>query len=134
MYEPQPIDTSGVDLTDDLQQLVETLAESVHDGWAKRRIAEGWTLGDQRDDEVKTHPCLVPYVDLPDSEKDIDRGTVELTIKSLVAMGYRVEESKGTVFTTLNDDDPANSFDQSALKDIATTVDARSSVSDMMKA
>ena len=134
MYEPQPLDTDGVQLTDDLKQLVETLAESVHDEWSKRRIVEGWKLGSQRDDEAKTHPCLVPYNELPESEKDIDRGTVELTIKSLIVMGYRVEESEGTAFSTLNDDESANSFDQPALKDVATTVDARSSVSDMMKA
>ena len=56
-----------------LLDLTERLAENTHEVWAQRRLAEGWTYSPRRDDAAKLHPCLVPYADLPESEKDYDR-------------------------------------------------------------
>ena len=75
MYRPEPIDTSEVVLSEDLLALTEKIAANVHDVWAKGRIAEGWTYGEKRDNEAKTTPCLVPYEELPESEKEYDRNT-----------------------------------------------------------
>lgn len=47
-------------------------AES-HAGWTKHKLAEGWTYGPVKDAEKKTHPCLVPYNDLPETQKIKDR-------------------------------------------------------------
>jgi len=74
-YKPKPIDTSGVKLTRGLRKLTEELAENNHDLWAKKRLSEGWIYGPNRDDNKKTHPDLVPYKDLSDSEKEYDRIT-----------------------------------------------------------
>jgi hypothetical protein len=87
-YEPKPIDTSGVDLTADLRELVERLAESNHDHWAQQRLDEGWRYGLRRNDTTKEHPDLVPYSELPESEKEYDRKTVVEAIKALIALGY----------------------------------------------
>lgn len=89
-YEPRPIETTGVVLRPDVEALVERLAESIHDTWAERRLAEGWTYGPRRDDLLKTHPGLVPYCDLADSEKDYDRATVRETVKGMLAMGFDI--------------------------------------------
>jgi hypothetical protein len=40
-YAPRPIDTSKVELSDELRQLTEQLAENAHDNWARRRLSEG---------------------------------------------------------------------------------------------
>ncbi|MCX5674743.1 MAG: RyR domain-containing protein [Planctomycetota bacterium] len=88
-YRPNPIDTSGIMLPRDLLELTERLAENAHDIWAARRMAEGWTHGPQRDDAAKKHPDLVPYADLPESEKQYDRSTAMETLKAIVALGYR---------------------------------------------
>ncbi len=93
-YRPRPIDTSGVQLPADLEPLVERLAENAHDLWAARRIADGWTWGPQRDDAAKKHPCLVPYADLPESEKGYDRDAVLGTIRAVLALGYRIEKGR----------------------------------------
>ena len=61
MYEPKPIDTSDVILPEDLLELIEKIAENVHNVWAKGRIEEGWKYGEIKDDREKTTPCLVPY-------------------------------------------------------------------------
>jgi hypothetical protein len=90
-YQPRPIDTSDVMLPEDLTDLIERLAESIHDTWAAQRIAEGWTYGPRRDDEARQHPDLVPYSELPESEKAYDRNTVTGTLKAFVALGYRIE-------------------------------------------
>ena len=90
-YNPKPIGTSHITLPLELQQLTERLAENAHDLWAKQRLADGWTFGPQRDDRSKRHPCLVPYGDLPESEKRYDREAAMGTLKAIVALGYRIE-------------------------------------------
>lgn len=90
-YVPRPIDTGGVVLPPEVEALLEALAESAHDRWAELRLREGWTWGLARDDVAKTHPGLVPYADLADSEKEYDRVTARETLKSIMALGYRIE-------------------------------------------
>ena len=92
-YTPQPIDVSHVDLTQELYELTERLAEYNHDAWAQQRISEGWTLGDQRNDELKLHPDLVPYELLSEGEKEYDRITVITTLKAITALGYEIRRS-----------------------------------------
>lgn len=89
-YEPNPIPTSQVVLLPELLELTEKLAENAHDVWARQRMAEGWTWGPARDDAAKTHPCLVPYSVLPESEKAYDRNTAMETLKSIIAFGYHI--------------------------------------------
>ena len=91
-YTPRPIKTSHVRLPDDLLQLTERLAENAHDLWAQRRLAEGWTCGPARDDAARTHPDLVPYADLPESEKEYDRSAAMQTLKAILALGYSLRK------------------------------------------
>ena len=91
MYEPKPIDTSDVSLPEDLLELTEKIAENVHDVWALGRISEGWTWGEKRDNEKKTTPMLVPYGDLPESEKEYDRNTALETLKLIIKLGYEIK-------------------------------------------
>ena len=79
-----------MELPKDIVGLIESLAENAHDVWAARRIAEGWTYGPERDDAKKKHPDLVPYADLPDSEKEYDRQAAAQTLKAIVALGYSI--------------------------------------------
>ncbi len=89
-YVPKPIDTSAVTLSPEVIQLTEQLAEHAHDIWARQRMADGWTYGPERSDSQKHHPCLVPYADLPDSEKQYDRNAALDTLRAIVALGYVV--------------------------------------------
>jgi hypothetical protein len=91
-YSPDPIDTAGVELSPKLTELIERLAANNHDHWARQRIAEGWRFGPDRNDKAKTHPDLVPYEELLDSEKEYDRRSVVETLKAIIALGYRVEK------------------------------------------
>lgn len=89
-YKPKPIDTSRIKLTKSILQLTEVLARNAHEVWAAQRLADGWTFGPQRDDARKQHPCLIPYEQLPDSEKQYDRNAALETLKTIVALGYRI--------------------------------------------
>lgn len=91
-YVPKPLDTSDVQLSEELDELAESLAKNVHEVWSANRIAEGWTYGRVRDDVKKTHPCLIPYEDLPESEKDYDRSTSSETLKMIVSLGFEVRK------------------------------------------
>ncbi len=92
MYTPKPIDTSNVKLPDSLTALTEKIAENVHEVWAARRIAEGWTYGEKKDAEHKKTPFLVPYARLPESEKEYDRNTAIETLKLISKMGYEIKK------------------------------------------
>lgn len=87
-YTPHPIDLGDIELTPQLEQLREAIAENAHEVWAAGRIREGWTYGPERDDKLKKHPDLIPYSELPDGEKQYDRETAMNTIKLLVKLGY----------------------------------------------
>ena len=89
-YIPQPIDITGVELPKELEMLVEQMSKNVHEVWSETRIKQGWTYGDQRNDELKTHPCLVPYEELPEEEKEYDRNTSIGTLKLILKLGFKI--------------------------------------------
>jgi ryanodine receptor 2 len=91
-YIPQPIDTSDVKLPEDLEQLVEQMSKNVHEVWAETRIKQGWIYGEQRNDELKTHPCLIPYEELPEEEKEYDRNTSIGTLKLIMKLGFKIRK------------------------------------------
>lgn len=89
-YIPKPLDTSTVELEDCLLELTELLAKHAHDLWAEQRFSDGWKWGPIRCDTARTHPCLLPYEDLPEGEKLYDRNMALGTIKAVIASGYRI--------------------------------------------
>ena len=98
-YIPQPFNTGGIKLSPELIELIEQVAGNVHEVWASTRIAEGWKYGAKRDDEQKEHPCLLPYSELPESEKAYDRKTAIETLKTIDLLGFRI--TKRDDFTTV---------------------------------
>ena len=95
-YIPQPIDLSDIVLTEDLIELSEAIAENVHDVWASERRKQGWTYGVLRNDERKETPCMVPYAQLPESEKHFDRETAMNTLKLVRKLGYDLVKRENT--------------------------------------
>ena len=89
-YIPKPENLDGVQLSDELNSLVEAMAKNVHDVWAQSRMEQGWTYGLERNDQLKHHPCLVAYEDLPDVEKAYDRDTAVGTLKLIQKLGFKI--------------------------------------------
>ena len=93
-YIPTPIDTSDIQLPEELNPLLEAMAKNVHEIWAQERMDQGWTFGEKRDDAKKHHPCLIAYEDLPEEEKNYDRNTSVETLKLIMKLGFKIEKIK----------------------------------------
>ena len=89
-YIPRPVSTKGIELAPDLLELTEQIAVNVHEVWAANRIAECRQYGKERNDTLKHHPCLVPYDELTEIEKDYDRNTAMQALKLIQKSGFRI--------------------------------------------
>ena len=89
-YVPNPVDSTDVKLPMELESLVEEMAKNVHEVWAQTRISQGWSFGEERNAAEKKHPCLVPYEELSEEEKEYDRNTSIETIKLILKLGFKI--------------------------------------------
>lgn len=95
MYDPHPVEVRPQDLPAGLRPLLERIAEQVHDTWAAGRMAEGWRYAPEHSAALRTHPCLRPYAELSDSEKEYDRRTAAQTIHCLLELGFEIRPAQG---------------------------------------
>jgi RyR domain len=93
-YKPQPIPTEHIKLGDELLELVEVLAENAHEIWASERLRDNWTFGPQRDDQERRHPCLVPYSQLSERDRDYDRTMVIGSVRAILALGFTIARAR----------------------------------------
>lgn len=63
--------------------LAEALCPLSHENWTRDKLRDGWTYGEVKDADAKTHPCLVPYEDLPEAQRLKDRVVVECFLAML---------------------------------------------------
>jgi RyR domain len=64
-------------------------AEALHEAWCDGKRAQGWTYGEVKDRTARTHPCLVPYRQLPERQQAKDRLLRAITI-ALTAQAHRM--------------------------------------------
>lgn len=101
-YSPRSIDVSDVTLSQDIIELREAIAENAHEIWAENRRAEGWSYGPERNDALKQTPDMVPYAQLPESEKLYDREMAMQTISLMRKLGYDIiKRNRTTLYNTL---------------------------------
>ncbi|OLS22370.1 MAG: hypothetical protein HeimC3_31120 [Candidatus Heimdallarchaeota archaeon LC_3] len=93
-FDPSPIDTSHINLPQDLVELTEFLALNVHESWSKQKKSNGWVFAEILDTENKKNPYLVPYEQLPEHMKEYDRISAIQTLKLILALGYKIISSK----------------------------------------
>ena len=92
MYKPNPVNTKDIQLDEDILELAEVLAKNTHEVWSAGRIKEGWKYGQERNDKLKETPCLIPYEELPEVEKEYDRHTALETLKLILKLGYTISK------------------------------------------
>lgn len=102
-YVPQPLDLNNVELPEELRPLVLSIAENVHEVWAKQRMDQGWTYAAARNDAEKTHPDLKPFSELSPEEAAYDVSTAEATIKQVLACGWKLVPPEKMQFARPND-------------------------------
>jgi len=71
-------------------QRLEHLSELEHERWSRERRLDGWTYAVKRDDELKHHPSLVPYDQLDEPTKDLDRSAADELVRSVQSLGLAV--------------------------------------------
>ncbi len=74
---------------------LEPMAEAEHERWMTERLSCGWVYGDSRVDAAKHHPCLVPYAQLSEEEKDKDRTAIRDLPVMLAKAGFAIEPAPG---------------------------------------
>jgi hypothetical protein len=94
VYEPRPINLDEIELNSDIEDLIEPIAENLHDIWAQARINEGYRYGPENNSDPEkgdlTNKDLRPYSELPESEKEYDRKMAIGTLKLAYRLGFKV--------------------------------------------
>lgn len=93
VYDPQPIEVDDTELSPELLELSEAIAENAHEIWAMKRKSEGWSWGPERNDRLLQTPDMTPYSNLSEEEKDYDRQMAMQTLKLVQKIGYSIVKS-----------------------------------------
>lgn len=75
---------------------VEMLAKLEHDRWEAERRADGWVYGPTRDAASKRSPYLVPWEELSEDVRDLDRDAVRAIPRLLDDAGLIAVRSSGS--------------------------------------
>ncbi len=87
-------DAAPFEFTDDE---VELLARMEHDRWVDERRASGWQFGSERDVRTRRTPYLVPWEELTEQIRDLDRETVLKLPRYAARTGQQIVRIKGDV-------------------------------------
>jgi hypothetical protein len=103
IYKPKPMELSEIELPAELRELIELLSENQHNIWAFHKIKAGFDYGPKTNapqmisGEIVTrgsHPDLIPYSELSEEKKDVDRENVIGTLKAILKLGFKIVKSK----------------------------------------
>ena len=61
--------------------------EEMHERWRMEKYAQGWRYGETKSLQLKTHPCMVDYEDLPLVEKAKDTLFISIVKYAPMAQG-----------------------------------------------
>lgn len=83
--------------------------EEMHENWVEFKKRDGWTYAEEKNSELKTHPCLVDYKDLPEMQKVKD-----VIFKSIVngIEFHFANERKSTFDRFMSDPEQKRLFDE----------------------
>ncbi|VDK67237.1 unnamed protein product [Onchocerca ochengi] len=91
VWNPDPVDVSGIYFDDDLVSVIAKFAEHFHDSWASRKIEKGWNYGELYSRQALTHPRLKPFAFLPDFEKNFYQERCAECLRALLVWNYSIE-------------------------------------------
>ena len=64
--------------------------EQLHESWMAAKIRDGWRWGPVKSADVLTHPCIVPYAELPEDQRIKD------AVFHAIVSAFALAESEGT--------------------------------------
>ncbi|OPX72568.1 MAG: Calcium-gated potassium channel MthK [Methanoregulaceae archaeon PtaB.Bin108] len=77
---------------------IEYLAEMEHERWLTTMRNQGFSYADMKDEQKKTHPSMVPYTGLPESEKEKDRDAIRMIPRYLGLIDFQIYRPRRSVF------------------------------------
>lgn len=89
-YEAVALPTSSALIVEFTDEQIEVLARMEHERWVEDRVGEGWTQARERDVANKRTPYLVPWEDLSERARDLDRETVRGIPRFLAEAGFGI--------------------------------------------
>lgn len=89
-FDPQPVDASGMRLPSTLHAVAESLAKHLHEKWCVARLEAGWKWGRQSNEATKTSPELVPWAEVSEATRSINKVSAELKVQTILALGYLI--------------------------------------------
>ncbi|KYO28310.1 ryanodine receptor 3 isoform A [Alligator mississippiensis] len=114
-FDPKPINTVNLALPEKLEYIVSKYAEHSHDKWAFDKTNSGWKYGVSLDENMKTHPLIRPFKTLTEKEKEIYRWPARESLKTMLAMGWRLERTKeGEAMVQQRENEKLRSISQSS--------------------
>jgi hypothetical protein len=75
---------------------MDLLSREEHDRWMRKLLADGWTMGPEKNVESRIHPLLVPWEELSQAEKDKDANAVRALPALLARSGYAIVSRNGS--------------------------------------
>lgn len=69
---------------------IDLLARMEHDLWSRDKFSQAWTHGFEKSGLKKEHPCLVPWRDMAERERECDRRIIREMPGILMTAGYTV--------------------------------------------
>ncbi|KAM8915512.1 ryanodine receptor 3 isoform 7-T7 [Spinachia spinachia] len=93
-FDPKPNSTANFALPEKLEHFANKYGEHAHDKWSAEKVLLGWKYGDCVDEKAKIHPQLRVYKALTEKEKEIYRGPIRESLKSMLAMGWSIDRTK----------------------------------------
>uniref|UniRef100_A0A7M4FMD4 Ryanodine receptor 3 n=1 Tax=Crocodylus porosus TaxID=8502 RepID=A0A7M4FMD4_CROPO len=114
-FDPKPINTVNLALPEKLEYIVSKYAEHSHDKWAFDKTNSGWKYGVSLDENMKTHPLIRPFKTLTEKEKEIYRWPARESLKTMLAVGWRLERTKeGEAMVQQRENEKLRSISQSS--------------------
>ncbi|XP_062858850.1 ryanodine receptor 2 isoform X1 [Trichomycterus rosablanca] len=93
-FNPQPVDTSNVNVPERLDHFINKYAEHSHEKWSMEKFANGWVHGELLCDTSKVHPLLKPYKGLSEKDKEVYRWPIKETLKTMLSWGWSIERMR----------------------------------------
>ena len=94
-YTVQEVGDGEVELVSFTLAEIEHMAEMEHDRWMAERLADGWTLGKERDVLGKISPHLVSWEELPAEVREWDREPVRRIPTLLAGVALEIRRASG---------------------------------------
>ncbi|XP_076856683.1 ryanodine receptor 2 isoform X3 [Brachyhypopomus gauderio] len=93
-FNPQPVDTSNVNIPEKLDHFINKYAEHSHEKWSMEKFAIGWVHGEHLCDASKVHPLLKPYKSLSEKDKEVYRWPIRETLKTMLSWEWSIERTR----------------------------------------